>query len=133
MKLTLNDAVLMTQGLTEIQTKEIPAKVSYWLARFSEKLQDELKSMEKARLKLIEKYAEKDKNGNPLFKKDKDGNQLNVYDFKDNNLEKFSVEFNDLLKEEFEVDLNPINISVLDDIKLKPITLMQLGKIFTGE
>jgi len=129
MKFTLNEAIEMTEGLNEILTKEVTVKAAYWLARFLEKVSSEMKAMEKARMKLIEKYAEKDKDGKPLFKKDKDGNSLNQYDISNENAEKFSKEFEELKAEEFDIEFNPIKIDQLGDIKLKPLTLVQLAKI----
>jgi len=129
MKFTLNEAIEMTEGLNEILTKEVTVKAAYWLARFLEKVSSEMKAMEKARMKLIEKYAEKDKDGKPLFKKDKDGNSLNQYDISNENAEKFSKEFEELKAEEFDIEFNPVKIDQLGDIKLKPLTLVQLAKI----
>ena len=129
MKFTLNEAIEMTEGLNEILTKEVTVKAAYWLARFLEKVSSEMKAMEKARMKLIEKYAEKDKDGKLLFRKDKDGNTLSEYEVSSDNLAKFSKEFEELKAEEFEIDFSPIKIDQLGDIKLKPLTLVQLAKI----
>lgn len=121
----------MTAGLDVILAKELPVKTAYWLARFLDKVQSEMKAMETARMKLIDKYATKGKDGKPLFKKDKDGKELEPqqYDFSKDNYEKFQAEFVELGKEEFEIDFKPIKLEQLGDIKLKPIVLVQLGKM----
>ena len=119
----------MQQGLDVILGKELPVKTSYWLARFLDKVGSEFKAMESARVKLVAKYAKKDKDGKIVFKKDKDGKQLQEYDLTKANMEKFQTEFAELGKEEFEIDFKPIKVEQLGDIKLKPIVLVQLGKI----
>ena len=122
MKITLREADLISTGLKELLEREIPAKVSYWLARFLEKITKELTAMEKARMNLAKQYADKDESGELLIVD-------NQYKFNDDNMAKFAKEFEELLIEEFDVDFKPIRIDDLGDIKLKPITLVQLAKI----
>ena len=131
MKISLNEVRGMQAGLDVILAKEIPIKPAYWLARFLDKIRSEMEAMEKARMKLVEKLAKKDKDGKPLFKKDKDGKQIepSQYDFTDENMAKFQAEFDELGKEEFEIDFKPIKLDQLGDINLKPIVLVQLGKL----
>lgn len=141
MKFTLNEVRGMTAGLDVILAKELPVKIAYWLARFLDKISSEMKASETARIKLAEKLATKDKNGKFLFKKDKDGKELEPqqYDFTKANNEKFQTEFTELGKEEFEIDFKPIKLADLDTeacekcgqkkFKIKPIVLVQLGKI----
>ena len=129
MKFTLNEVMAMTEGLNVILAKELPIKTAYWLARFLDKVGAEQKAMETTRMKLVEKYAKKDKDGKPMMKKDKDGKQLNEFDLTKANMEKFQTEFAELGKVEFDVKFNPIKLEQLGDIKLKPIVLIQLGKL----
>ena len=121
MKISLNEVRGMQAGLDVILAKEIPIKPAYWLARFLDKIRAEMEAMEKARMKLVEKLA----------KKDKDGKQIepSQYDFTDENMAKFQAEFDELGKEEFEIDFKPIKLDQLGDINLKPIVLVQLGKL----
>lgn len=129
MKFTLNEVLGMQKGLDVILGKELPVKTAYWLARFLDKVNSEFKAMEIVRIKLAEKYATKDKDGNPIMKKDKNGRQTNQYDLTKANMEKFQTEFTELGKEEFEIDFKPIKLEQLGDIKLKPIVLVQLGRV----
>jgi len=131
MKVTLNEVRQMQPGLDVILAKELPVKTAYWLARFLDKIRSEMDAMEKARMKLVEKYVEKDKDGKLLFKKDKDGKQFDPpqYDLTDDNMEKFNKEFAELSEEEIEIDFKPIKLEQLGDINLKPIVLVQLGKL----
>ena len=131
MKISLNEVRGMQAGLDVILAKEIPIKPAYWLARFLDKIRVEMDAMEKARIKLVEKLAKKDKDGKPVMKKGKDGKQLDPpqYDLTDENMAKFQAEFDELGKEEFEIDFKPIKLDQLGDINLKPIVLVQLGKL----
>lgn len=141
MKFTLNEVRGMTAGLDAILAKELPVKIAYWLARFLDKVSSEMKASETARIKLVEKLSKKDKDGKPIMKKDKDGKQLEPpqYDLTKENMEKFQTEFAELGKEEFEIDFKPIKLADLDTeacekcgqkkFKIKPIVLVQLGKI----
>ena len=118
----------MQAGLDVILAKELPIKPAYWLARFLDKIRSEMEAMEKARVKLVEKLAKKDKDGKPIMKKAKDG-EPQQYDLTDENMAKFQEEYNELGKEEFEIDFKPIKLVDLGDITLKPIVLVQLGKL----
>jgi len=131
MKISLNEVRGMQAGLDVILAKEIPIKPAYWLARFLDKIRVEMEAMEKARIKLVEKLAKKDKDGKPvtLTEKDRDGNETTKYDFTKENELKFQAEFNELGKVEFEVEFKPIKVDQLGDINLKPIVLVQLGKL----
>ena len=128
MKISLNEVRGMQAGLEVILAKEIPVKPAYWLARFLGKIRSEMEAMEKARIKLIEKLARKDKKGKPMMKKAKDG-EPQQYDLTDENMAKFQAELAELGKEEFEIDFKPIKLDQLGDISLKPIVLVQLGKL----
>ena len=128
MKISLNEVRGMQVGLDVILGKELPIKPAYWLARFLDKIRSEMEAMEKARVKLVEKLAKKDKDGKPLMKKAKDG-EPQQYDLTDENMAKFQEEYNELGKEEFEIDFKPIKLDQLGDISLKPIVLVQLGKL----
>ena len=141
MKISLNEVRAMTPGLDAILAKEIPCKPGYWLARFLDKIRSEKETEEKARVKLVEKLAKKDKDGKPVMKKGKDGKQLEPpqYDLTDENMMKFQAEYAELGKEEFEVDFKPIKLSDIDvekcdkcgkeKLAIKPIVWLQLGKL----
>ncbi len=118
----------MQAGLDVILAKELPVKTAYWLARFLDKVGVEFKAMDKARIKLLEKYAKKDKDGKPMMKKVEKGKQQE-YDLTDDNMKKFQAEFAEFGKEEFDIDFNPIKLEQLGDVKLKPLVLVQLGKV----
>jgi len=118
MKLKLEEAIRAAQSLPTILDREIPAREAFLFARLSAQLSQELKLFEQTRFKLIEKYGERDDNGN-LIQED------NHYKLKDP--EAFGKEYNELLNHEIEIAFDPIDISRLDGINLKPRDLINLG------
>ena len=119
MKITLNEVRGMQIGLEEIMKKELPRNTAYWFKRFMVRIVSEIKRHEDSRLKLVMKYAKKDKDGKPLFKKEK-GKQLNEYDVSPANFIKLAKEYDELSQKEF-------------DIPFKPRKLDELGETITGD
>ena len=118
----------LNEGLNEILNIELPVKPAYWLARFLTKLSEEEKVFEKARINLVTKHSKKDKKGKPVIITSKvEGKDVSNYDLADP--EAFQKEFEQLVEEKIVIDFNPIKLSDLGDINLKPITLARLGKI----
>lgn len=138
-KLTLKETRIAMVGLNAILGIDLPARPSYWLARYQDKISSEMKAIETARIQILNKYVKKDKEGKPLRKKDKDGKLLNQYDFSDANKAKFEEEFDKFLDNETEISYEPIKLADLDaevcekcgrpKLRIKPIILAQLGKI----
>jgi len=118
MRLKLEEAVRAAQSLPIILDREIPAREAFLFARLSAQLSQELKIFEETRFKLIEKYGERDDNGN-LIQED------NHYKISDP--EAFQKEYNELLNHEIEVTFDPIDISRLDGINFKPRDLINLS------
>jgi hypothetical protein len=127
MKIKTGEIRFINEGLQEILQKELPAKPSYWLGRFLNKLSPEMETFEKARVSLVTKHAKKDDEGKPMFKLNDKGEKTNEYDVAD--MEAFQKEFLVLAEQEFEIEFNPIKLADLGDIKLKPIVLARLSKI----
>ena len=64
MKLTLSQLITMRPSLVKLIEKDMPIKHAYNLARFIKKANAELESFEETRVKLVNKYGEKDEAGN---------------------------------------------------------------------
>ena len=139
MKVTLNEVRQMQPGLDVILAKELPVKTAYWLARFLDKVSSEIGSTEKIRVKLIDKYAKKDKDGKFIMKKDEKGKDLQEYDFTKENYIKFVKEYDELSNIEMDIDFKPIKLADIDTevcekcgrkkLVVKPIVWLQLKKI----
>ena len=125
MKIKAGELKIIAEGLSEILKIDLPVKPSYWLARIANKVESEMMAFETIRMNLIKKYAKKDKKGGFIFIQDKDKKQQ--YDISD--IDAFNKEFNELFSQEIEIDVNPIKLDSLGDIKIKPVILAKLGKI----
>ena len=121
MEFTLNEVYGMTRNLTKLTDKELPVRISYRLLKLLKGCSSEMETLEKARIKLVEKYKDDPKEG------DKEGD-IKV---SDKNKEKFQEEFTTLLNEEVEIDFVPISIEDLGDISLSANDLLPLQKIIS--
>ena len=118
MKFTLSEIYGLTRSLTKLTDKEIPIKISFKLFRFLKDCSGVMETLEKSRIKLIEKYS---------GEKKEDGKDMKV---SDENNDKFQKEFTELLQEEVEIDFKSILIDELGDIKISTNDLIPLQKIF---
>ena len=116
MKFTLGEVFGLTRNLQKLTDKELPIKVSYSLLKLLQGCSVEMETLEKARVKLVEKFAEKKEKGKDLQVSDK-------------NKEKFQKEFTTLLDEKVEIKFKPIAIGDLGDITFSTKDLIPLQKI----
>jgi len=105
---------LQSSQIESILNKDLPIKLAYWIGRAFDKLNSESRTYFKMKQKLIEKWAEKDKNGKIKTEKD---NQTIIW--KDYN--KFIKELRELQDTEVEINIKPIEID-LDELEKKGIT-----------
>lgn len=103
-----------------INEKEIHIKISYKLSKLYKKLIEELEQYEKNRMKLINKYGNKDLDGNLIVKD-------NIVELSD--IQKFQFEFNELNNIEIEISFEQIDIQDFGDIKIAPKHLIVLDKL----
>lgn len=84
--------------------KHLPIRVAYAIAVNVEEAAKKIKAYDELRIKLLEKYAEKDEEGKAIIEDDQ---------YKVTDMEKFNEEFTEL--KETEVDMNVTTVS-LDDL-----------------
>lgn len=104
MKIKLNKIYNCDVSMSKLLTRELPIKQSYWLGRNASKIAAERKQLEVTRNELIKKYGVENDNKMWSVPRDKQ--------------EDFFKSFNDVLEEEIEIELTPISIKDLGDIKL---------------
>ena len=117
MTFTLGEIYSLTRSLNKLTNKELPIKVSFRLFKFLKDSSVAMESLEKTRIKLVEKFAEEAK----------EGEEMKVAD---SNREKFQEEFSVLLQEETEVEFDPISIDDLGDITISTNDLIPMQKLF---
>ncbi|MFA5558830.1 MAG: hypothetical protein WDA59_05145 [Methanofastidiosum sp.] len=110
----LKGVVEMYLQLTTIGNKDMPMKVSYKISKLLKVLSKEFANYDLNRNKLIDKYADKDSEGN--VKRDDNG-QIHISNKKFR--ESFLKEHNELMDVDVELDYKPIfKLSELENLTL---------------
>ncbi len=117
MKFTLAEIRGMQRGLLTLTQAQLPIRTAYGMSKLLNFCGTELVSIEEARIKLVKKYSEEDK--------DKPGE----FQVKPENDEKFREELREFMETEVEFDFTPISLNELDGIKISPLDLSGLSKI----
>lgn len=103
--------------LSKLTNMELPIKLSYAFSKNITNIDRELVAYNKERQKLIEKYGEKDNEGNLKTKEDGTINILNI--------DNFNKELKEILEIETEVDIHLIDLESTNvDINITPLELM---------
>jgi len=114
-KFKLKEVVEAGPALGKILNSVTDAKTSYWLGKTLNKLLSEIRDIEKARIKLVEKYG----------KKENDGSIKVIED----NIDDFKKEYEAFLEDEITIDMPKLKLEYLKDAKLSPVDMMALDKI----
>lgn len=106
-KLTLEQIIgmLNNPAFHKALERNFPFKNGYWLGRIQGQMMEEIKKYQEGRQKLIEKYAEKDDNGDPIVLDEKTGE----VEFGDNR-SIVTKETEKLLKDTIDIGFNFIDI-----------------------
>lgn len=109
--------------LSKLTNMELPIKLSYAFSKNITKIDRELTVYNKERQKLIEKYGEKDKEGNLKTKED---GTINILD-----IDSFNKDLKEILEIETEVDIHVIDLENINaDINITPGELMVIDYMF---
>jgi len=112
MELKLADVQRAQQAFQKVMNTDLPVRVAFRLSRMAKVIDDTFKDIEVQRSKLVEKY------GAPTDK---------GFTVKPENVAKFQEEFSELLtKESVTLEVEPIDLSLLEDIKLTPLDMVVL-------
>ena len=109
-KVQINDLLNSTEALQKLSKTDLKAKLAWQVARLLKAADKEIQEFNETRLKLIQKYGEKDENGELIT--DEKGNCKILPD----SLDSFSTELNELVNSEIELNVNKIAIDDLDSI-----------------
>lgn len=117
MKLKNEVLVNSVQVLRKLNNAELPVRVSYKLAKNIKSIEKELNIYEEEKQKFINKYCEKDDEGNNKINED---GTIKIID-----TEKWNKDIKELLDIEAEINIEKINIDELakSDLKLTPAEL----------
>lgn len=113
MKTTIKQLLSVQQSLALIQSRDLPSRTSYWLARLASKIKSPLKDYDKQRVALVKKYGEqKDNAVNVLPDKQKD----------------FWDELSPIQDAEENIDFNPLKVSDFDGLNLPVDFFIGMGE-----
>lgn len=115
---TVREALMFQQALTNVMKAKLPAKAAYRLSRIAAKLSPELEAYEKQRYALFQEHGTEvaDKPGNYEIK----GVEA---------VAKFTEQLDPLLDEEIKIDLDPVTEDMLGNAELTAADLIALEKV----
>jgi hypothetical protein len=108
------------EALRELSQLILPMKTSWNITKNIKKFEASIRTYSECEYELVKRYAIKDENGNVKF--DDKGQPK----FPPNNLEKYYKERQELLDCEDTLDILNIKLSDLENVDIKPATLMNL-------
>ena len=114
----------IAEGLNDLLRASLPVKASYWIGKLAKKIRPKIQSLDQARIDLCKKYAQIDEKGDFVVK---DHN----YVLKEP--EAFAKELEGLLETGFEIDFNPIPLSLFGNSDVTPTSLLALEKFIDGD
>lgn len=116
----LSELLDSTETLKKLSQKDFKAKLAWSISRLLKAAEQEIQEFNDTRMNLINKYGEKGDDGQ-LVTDDK-GNCRIVPE----NIQEFSNELNELINTEVEINANPIDIELLEDLEFTPTEMSQL-------
>lgn len=133
MKLTLGMAEQAYLACQRIKDEKLNIKVAYQLIRLINELETEMKNIEQFRRGIIEKYCERDEDGNPVTTKTAQGEGISI---KEEFREEAQKELTELFTTEIDIkdykftadDFNNINISISELYGLFPFLQDEKGE-----
>ena len=113
MTISIYNIISANPIFTKILQHEFTGKQSFLIGRMLRALSIETEAFNDAREKIVKKYAEIDSNYKIIFK------ECNIK-IKDGQMESLQKEINELLKTNLELNISPIPLNWLDELKLTP-------------
>lgn len=109
MILTNREMVTFLNSVGIIKEMALPVKASYAIAKNIKKIEKEIEVYNEERAKLLDKYGEKDEEGNLVVSEEQN---IKIVP---ENVEKWNKDLNELLDIEVEVDIHKLKFSVLEE------------------
>lgn len=118
--LKISALVDATEVLQKLAQKSLKAKVAFQVSRLLKEADKEVKEFNDTRIKLINKYGEKDETGE--LKVDETGNCR----IPPESMTEFNNEMSELLNSEIEINANKLNFDDLGDVEFTPSEVIVL-------
>ena len=120
-KVKISDLLNSVETLQKLSQKDFKAKLAWQISRMLKAAENEIQAFNETRMTLINKYGEKDENGQLVTTED--GNCKIMPE----DIESFSTELTELMNSEVEINANAINFDQLEDVDFTPseITILE--------
>ena len=118
--LKMNDLLNATETLQKLSQKELKAKLALQISRILKEGEREIQNFNEVRTNLINKYGEKDSEGQLVT--DENDNCKIPNDQVDN----FSKELNELVNMDIEINANKVKLDDLENIDFTPADMFAL-------
>jgi len=112
----LSTLIQSKDAISKIGQLKLRAKLAYDIAKIIKQVEEEFTNFDKIRIKKIQDYGNKKKDG--------------TFEIKNEKTEIFSNEIQELLDSEIDLKFNQLHISELGDLEIEAQTLMALDWLF---
>ncbi len=116
----ISDLLNATEVLQELSKKQLKARLAFDVSRLLKAADTEVTQFNEARMKVINKFGEKDENGE--LSTDESGNCRIV----PANIPDFNNELNELISAEVELNAKKIKMDALEDLDFTPSDMVVL-------
>lgn len=123
-KIKLNDVVNATKTFNKIMQQSFKGSLAFKIARLARELDTEMKTFNEERQKIIQKYGNKDENGELIV--DENGNVK----FDNTKLEEINQEFSSLLETELEINADKLPMDSIDNFEITPQEMLNIEVFF---
>ena len=113
-KIKMSELLNCTEPLQKLASKELKARLALQIARLLKEAEKEIQNFNDVRMNLINKYGEKDAEGQ-LLTDDKGNCKILPSD-----ISTFTKELNELVETEVEINANKLNLDTLDNLDFTP-------------
>lgn len=122
--LTINEIMNSVPVLEKISQVNINGVFAFKIARMIRELNKEIELFEKQRVEMIEKYCERDEEGQMVMI---DESQVKI---KEENIQKYNDELREILGTEVEINVETVPLDNLSEIKISPQDALFIDKLF---
>ena len=123
-KIKLSDIVNATETFNKIMQQSFKGSLAFKIARLARELDKEMQTFNEERQKIIQKYGNKDENGELII--DENGN----IKFDNANIEEINQEFNSLLETELEINADKLPMDSIDNFEITPQEMLNIEVFF---
>ena len=123
-KIKLNDIVNATETFNKIMQQSFKGSLAFKIARLARELDKEMQTFNTERQKIIQKYGEKDENGELIV------DEKGLVKFNKTNIKEINEEFNSLLNTELEINADKLPMDSIDNFEITPQEMLQIEVFF---